>query len=441
MVVKIQKSHGSMYGTLAYNNRKVSEGNASVLGVYSSGNDMESAIDDFDLRERRNIRTERVSFQMSINPDPDDPSEALTDDEARSYALRLMDGLGFAGQPIIVYKHQDIERTHYHVVSIRVRENGRKISDSNDRPKLQKLMKRLQKEFHYEIGNPEKKKEQKKSTDEKVERFSKSRGDIRNSIARIFKEALSYNFQTTGQFTAVMESYGLKLTWPAADESVCVVQGLDIHDRPVTAPMTETELGIKMMQAINARMSECRKKNRDLAERKTTAQTVRDILSQSTSLDEVKARLHAAGYFLHLTRTKTGEIFGCTIIDKNKKVAYKASELDRTMSAKVFKDMDSTQSVRPAKVTKKTVVKESNAKQKPRQESKEHAEHRNETSMAAHAGNIPENRNTATDTATEALARAADDLIHSGSGQTPRDKVAQNNESEKHKKPRKPRYV
>ena len=111
----------------------------------------------FERLERRNIRSKDVSFQMSINPNPNDPKERLTDEEAFNLAQKMMDRLGYGNQPFVVFRHNDIEREHYHVVSIRVNEMGKKIRDYKEEVAVQKAMMKLQKEFHFVIGNEEKK--------------------------------------------------------------------------------------------------------------------------------------------------------------------------------------------------------------------------------------------------------------------------------------------
>ena len=44
-------------------------------------------------------------------------------------AEEYMNGMGYGEQPYMVFKHTDIDRTHIHIVSVCVDENGRKISD------------------------------------------------------------------------------------------------------------------------------------------------------------------------------------------------------------------------------------------------------------------------------------------------------------------------
>lgn len=66
-----------------------------------------------------------------------DPSKTqfvarLTDEQLREIAQEYMERMGYGNQPYIVFKHRDISREHPHIVSLRVDEQGRKISDSHE---------------------------------------------------------------------------------------------------------------------------------------------------------------------------------------------------------------------------------------------------------------------------------------------------------------------
>ena len=56
-------------------------------------------------------------LHISINPHPDD---VLTDTELQEIAREYLDRLGYGNQPYMVYKHEDIDRHHLHIVTINV---------------------------------------------------------------------------------------------------------------------------------------------------------------------------------------------------------------------------------------------------------------------------------------------------------------------------------
>lgn len=47
-------------------------------------------------------------------------------------ALKMMDKLGYGGNPILIYAHRDTKNNHVHIVTSRVDSNGKKINDSHE---------------------------------------------------------------------------------------------------------------------------------------------------------------------------------------------------------------------------------------------------------------------------------------------------------------------
>ena len=170
---------------------------ARTVGVFNIAGPSEIQIRDiFSRYERRNIRSKDVSFQMSINPNPAIPGESLSDGEVLSLAKEIMDGLGYGNQPIVIYQHTDIDRHHYHVVSIRTNEKGKKIKDAQEQARLQDLALRLAGKYHYELGlgdGKEKKKSETLSGNRALVnrlRFVPTEGNKREQFAQIFNSAL-----------------------------------------------------------------------------------------------------------------------------------------------------------------------------------------------------------------------------------------------------------
>ena len=150
MIVEIHQSSPSMARTLRYNEDKVRSGMASVLCTANIGSDDLDVVNRvFEQREREAIRElEHVSFQMSVNP-----SESDRIDESRipAFVEEVMEELGYGSQPWVVFRHSDIERVHYHVVSIRVDGDGRKIRDYYEKRQCDRIVQALAINFLDEV--------------------------------------------------------------------------------------------------------------------------------------------------------------------------------------------------------------------------------------------------------------------------------------------------
>lgn len=150
MIAKI--SHGSsLYGVLSYNQLKVDELHADVLFgnriIEPQGDNpytIEHLSRSFEDYLTANRKTEKPILHISLNPDPKD---CVSEEQFIKLAEEYMRRMGFGDQPYIVYRHNDIGREHLHVVSVRVDETGRAISDSYEHERSMAVCRELEQQF------------------------------------------------------------------------------------------------------------------------------------------------------------------------------------------------------------------------------------------------------------------------------------------------------
>ena len=134
MVAKISVG-SSLFGALAYNGEKINKEQGRLLAtnkIFNDGSgtvDIHRAMEDFMRYMPSVMRTEKPVIHISLNPHPDD---RLTDTDFQNIAREYLEKLGYGNQPSMVYKHEDIDRHHLHIVSIRVDENGKCLNDRNN---------------------------------------------------------------------------------------------------------------------------------------------------------------------------------------------------------------------------------------------------------------------------------------------------------------------
>jgi len=150
MIAKIGRS-ANLYGALAYNNLKVEKENGQILftnkiietsdGQYSVAQLAQS----FAPYLLANQNTEKHTLHISLNPDPKDK---VSDDTYREMAQQYMKELGYGDQPFVVFKHTDIDRSHIHIVSVCVDENGKKIPDKFEKVRSMNICRELEKQYN-----------------------------------------------------------------------------------------------------------------------------------------------------------------------------------------------------------------------------------------------------------------------------------------------------
>ena len=118
MVAKISIGN-SLYGALAYNGEKINEAKGRLLTtncIYNDGTgtmDIHRAMEDFLALMPVRSKVEKPVVHISLNPHPDD---ILTDTELQDIAWEYLEKMGFGNQPYLVFKHEDIDRHHLHIV-------------------------------------------------------------------------------------------------------------------------------------------------------------------------------------------------------------------------------------------------------------------------------------------------------------------------------------
>ena len=160
MVIKIHQV-ASTENALMYNEKKVKEGVATFFDskntlsanpfMYDENHRLKNLLDI----EKMNPRVKNKCLHISFNPSIEDYLK-LNDTIIRQEIGKMMEHMGYGNQPYFVYKHRDLERVHFHVVSTRIdRETGRKIKDNFEKQKMQQFIKNL--EQKYRLTQTEKK--------------------------------------------------------------------------------------------------------------------------------------------------------------------------------------------------------------------------------------------------------------------------------------------
>lgn len=193
MIARISKGD-FIKGAVVYNETKVAEGEASVIGIqnfddenmdsFSAVSKMIAICVKSENRKNTDLLIKQPVFSCSLNLNQVDLDKLKTlreenGEEAenefyRNIADKYMDGMGYGKQPYIIYKHEDIERTHIHIISIRVDKNGRKINDSNEKLRSERVRKEIAQEFGL---SEEGEKKSEKMSNSEIATFSGKRTD------------------------------------------------------------------------------------------------------------------------------------------------------------------------------------------------------------------------------------------------------------------------
>ena len=323
MVAKIMKSSGSMKSPLDYNEHKVEEGNAQVVAMMNMDDSLDPLHDTFSRYERGNIRSKEVSFHMSINPGP---GEHLSEEQIKAFVGEFMKGLGYGDQPFVIYRHNDIDREHFHVVSIRVDGDGKKIPDFLENKNCQNLLNELAEKYGFKVGNPEG--ESITIVPINPDRFTPEAGNVVKQFEVIATECCTYRFTSVDQFAMVMKGHGIEVMESSDRSGNLFLRGLDSDGNGCTKPVDAKTLPIDLNSMCRERISECLEKGEvppaDL-DRISTAVAVG--MTGARSEAQFTACLAGVGVDWQCARDKNGTIKGATFVDNVTKSVFNVSEL------------------------------------------------------------------------------------------------------------------
>ncbi len=343
MIAKIGRSE-NLYGALAYNQLKVEHENGKILFANKM---IETANGHYSVAQLAqsfapyliaNRNTEKHTLHISLNPDPNDK---VSDDKFREMAEQYMREMGYGDQPFVVFKHTDIDRSHIHIVSVCVDEQGKKISDKFEKMRSMDVCRELEKQ-HGLIPATNKEKRQ---NDKIFRPVDYKTGDIKSQIASVVRHLPNYyKYQTLGEYNALLSLFNITAEKVEGELQGKMKQGLlyiplnekgERAGHPFKASLFGKNAGLPALELHFA------KSKTDLKDHPTqkTLQSAVTIALRSTS-DELnfKKQLAEQGINVVVRRNDTGRIYGMTFIDHNSKAVWNGSRLAKELSANTFND-------------------------------------------------------------------------------------------------------
>lgn len=342
MIVEIEKPRPSCRASLDYNEEKVLAGVAELVGYANmDSTDRDDIYGLFERYEHTRYYVAEKSFHASVNPSA---ADACSEEDVLGFISALMDHLGYGGQPYLVYRHFDIEREHYHVVSVRADKEGRKINNHYEKRRASAFMREVAPRYRFSVAEKGSRVTETSSLKEeapsRVSRFD-PRKEVAGQLRAIFNAALSYDQDSFRQLSAVLEDYGVRATLVQGDDpSGLTLQGLDRKGKAATAVFSESDLGGDLYQLAEASWEAHRRDHsRSAREKQRVRSLVGFAFGISSSESHMENILRRKGIGMHLSRTRdTGEVFGITLVDHPTRTVFKGSELRDVISVRAMRE-------------------------------------------------------------------------------------------------------
>ena len=343
MVAKISVGN-SLYGALAYNGEKINEAKGRLLTanrIYNDGSgtvDIHRAMEDFLSFMPAQSRVEKPVVHISLNPHPED---VLTDTELQDIAREYLEKMGYGNQPYLVFKHEDINRHHLHIVTVRVDENGRSIDTRNNFYRSKQITRELEQKY----GLHDAERRNRRLDTPPLHKVDASADDVKKQVGNTVKALnAQYRFQSMGEYRALLSLYNVTV-----EEVQGNVRGREYHGlvysatddagdkvgNPFKSSLFGKAVGYEAVERKFAR-SKTEIKDRKLAD--MTKRTVLSVLQGTYDKERFIATLKEKGIDTVLRYTEEGRIYGATFIDHRTGCVLNGSRMGRELSANALQE-------------------------------------------------------------------------------------------------------
>ncbi len=344
MVAKINTGT-SLYGAIIYNQQKVMQGEARVIGgnrmlegvATEADNPIQRAMFAFEPYLAANKNTEKPIMHISLNPSPEDK---LTDEQLEQLAADYMEKMGYGDQPYIVYLHEDTGRRHIHIVSTCVREDGTKIGDSYLHRRSMDACREL--EGKYGLKKIADKREE--MTQAYLRKVDHKKGDVKHQVGNILKSVFtSYKFQSFGEYSAMLSCFNIEAKQVRGEHNGVPYNGVvylvtDDKGRSVCPSLKSSLFGKRfghegIEKRIRWNTSEFKKGK---WQPKIRNQIALAMAGSGGRQKKFVNLLKAQGIDTVIRTGDQGRIYGVTFIDHNSREVFNGSRIGKEFSANAF---------------------------------------------------------------------------------------------------------
>ena len=342
MVAKINIGN-SLFGALSYNQQKINAGEGKILCSNKvllptdASLTLAFCMKSFENHLPKDIKTEKPVIHISLNPHPDD---VLSDEQLSGIALEYLEKMGYGNQPYVVYKHEDIDRHHIHIVSLRVDEYGKKINDKFEFRRSKEITRALEQKYGLQAAD-----KQSCFTAPQLPRVDYKKGNVKKQIANLIKGlADSYRFQSIGEYKTLLSLYNIGL-----EEVKGEFEGKPYHGivyfamdkkgrkqgQPIKASLIGAYAGAEALKKRCGYNTQYLKKN-NLTE--AARSTIKSVLETSKNRGQFIRQLQKQGIDVVFRENKDDRIYGVTFIDHNLHTALNGSRYGKEFSANAFNE-------------------------------------------------------------------------------------------------------
>ncbi|MDR6845608.1 relaxase/mobilization nuclease domain-containing protein [Flavobacterium granuli] len=347
-MVAIIKTGHSIRSIFNYNENKVSNSIAQCIaeGNYPMDLDQMSSVFKLNFLQKQlelNENVTRNSVHISLNFDPSETG--LSKEKLTEIAKLYMTKIGFGSQPYLVYQHHDAGHPHIHIVSIKVKADGKRIDMQNiGKNQSETARKEIEKLFGLVRAEAGQKKNNTELLPITIGKIQYGQIQSKKAIANVLGKVLfTYAFASLPELNAVLRQYNVYADRGSENSRIFKTNGLvyrilDSQGKPIGVPIKASDFYFKpTLKFLEEKFKANKVKSPTHAKRIKNAIDLA-FLNKKTTLAELTKDLEKQGIHIVLRSNDQGILYGITYVDHTTKSVFNGSALGKEYSAKAIQE-------------------------------------------------------------------------------------------------------
>lgn len=286
-----------------------------------------------------NSHVRKPVIHISLNPSPKD---ILSEEQMVVLAQEFMEKFGYGNQPYMVWLHEDINRKHMHIVSVRIDETGEKIDHNREAVRAQNICREMEVKYglHPTLG------EHGEREPVSLQKVDYQKGDVKAQVKHTARTLLEcYNCHSLAEYNTLLNLYNVTVyevrgSVDGKEYHGIMYGALDDNGQQVGTPFKSSKFGKvfgnEALQKKFATSAEKVKKDK-LAER--ARQEIVKAMQDIGTKEDFARRLKEADIEVVYRINPEGRLYGITFIDHTSRTVFNGSRLGKAFSANVFNEL------------------------------------------------------------------------------------------------------
>jgi hypothetical protein len=259
-----------------------------------------------------------------------------------------MDKIGFSCQPYLVYRHHDAGHPHIHIVSIKVKADGKRIDMQNiGKNQSETARRKIEKDFNL-VPAESKRIGSNVNVNFKtpaIQKIHYGDSDTKKAISGVLNYVIpNYKFTTIGEFNAVLNLYNLSAERGLESSKMYQHKGLmyqilDEQKKLVGVPIKASSFYMKpTLKNLELRFEANKKMRMPHMKRVRNCVDFAFLKNEKISLEKLDKILSSDGINIIIRKNSDGLLYGITYIDHTSKCIFNGSTLGSSYAAKAIQE-------------------------------------------------------------------------------------------------------